>query len=547
MNFKEKFLIFILVLISLTSFIFWAGKIFLSLTKEVPDFGGVYSEGIIGQPGYINPLLSQSNEVDAAISSIVYSGLLKNDKNGQLINDLAERYDISGDNKEYTFYIRKGVKWHDNADLTANDVIFTVNTLMNPLFKSSLRQDWQGVKIEKMDDYTVKFILENPYFGFLENLTLGIMPEHIWKNIDSEKFHLVKYNLEPIGSGPYKYVSYHKDSDGNILDYGIVYFEHYFQGRPYMEKINLSFYSNEEDLINAYNSKKISGISGISSKNGNLNIFRKNTSLYEIKIPWSFSLFFNRNKSVSLANKEVRLALDLATDKQQIINDALSGKANILESPFFAGTEEFNANLERNSFNIEKANKILEDAAWKLGDDGVRAKDGVKIGFRLLTVNSPDLINTAEILKEQWKKIGADVSVESLDFADIQQNYIKPREYDAILVGQDSSFNVDPYSFWHSSQKKDPGLNLALFDDAEADKLIEEARAESNREERKNKYYKFQEIIKDQVPAVFLFSPYYLYVVDGKINGVEVEKINSSQFRFSNINNWYIKTKRVRK
>ncbi|KKP81729.1 MAG: Extracellular solute-binding protein [Candidatus Moranbacteria bacterium GW2011_GWF2_35_54] len=524
-------------LIALGALAFWAGKIFLSLTKEIPDFGGIYSEGVIGQPGYINPLLSQNNEVDAAISDIIYSGLLRNDKNGQLVNDLADRYEISPDSKEYTFYIKRGVKWHDGLELTSNDIVFTINTLMNPLFKSSLRQDWQGVKVEKADDYTIKFILENPYFGFLENLTLGILPEHIWKNIDNEKFHLVKYNLEPIGSGPYKYASYNKDSDGNILNYKIDSFRDYFQGKSYIEEINFNFYANEQDLLDAYNRKKISGISNVSSQNGNLDILRKNTSLYEIKIPWSFSVFFNRNKSISLANKEIRLALDLATDKQQLIKDALAGKATILESPFFTGTEEFNTKIERNNFNLEKANKVLDEAKWEAGDDGIRSKNGVKMEFKLMTVDSPDLIKTAEILKEQWKKIGANVDIEALDFSDIQQNYIKPREYDAILVGQDSSFNVDPYSFWHSSQKKDPGLNLALFDDARADKLIEEARAEANKEERKNKYYEFQEIIKDQVPAVFLFSPYYLYVVDNKIKGIEIENINSSQFRFSNINN----------
>ncbi len=531
----------------MASLFFWSGKVFLSLTKEAPDFGGIYSEGIIGQPSFINPLLSQNNEVDAAISNIIYSGLLKNDKDGQLINNLADRYEISQDSKEYTFYIKKGIKWHDDLELTANDIIFTINTLRDPLFKSSLRQDWQGVKVEKIDDYTIKFVLENPYFGFLENLTLGILPEHIWKNVDHDKFHLVKYNLEPIGSGPYKYVSYRKDSDGNILDYKISSFKNYFQGSPYVEEINFSFYSNEQYLIDAYNGKKISGIGSVSSQNGNLDMFRKNTSLYEIKIPWSFSVFFNKNKSVALANKEIRLALDLATDKQQLINDVLIGKGVPLDAPFFTGTDEFNTALERNNFNIEKAKQVLDDAKWVIGDDGLRSKDGVKMEFKLLTVDSPDLIKTSEILKEQWSKVGASVIVESFDFSDIQQNYIKPREYDAILVGQDSSFNVDPYSFWHSSQKKDPGLNLALFDDEVADKLIEEARAETNKSERVNRYYKFQEIIKENVPAVFLFSPYYLYVVDSKIKGVEIEKINSSQFRFSNINKWYIKTKRVKK
>lgn len=547
MSFREKLIVFVLIFVSLGNLFFWLGKIYLSSTKQVPEFGGTYTEGMVGQPIYVNPILAQTNETDSAISGLIYSGLLKSNPKSELVNDLAESYNISEDSKEYTFNLKKGVKWHDGNDLTANDVIFTINTLNDPAFKSSLRQDWQGVRMEKIDDYTVKFILESPYFGFLENLTLGIMPEHIWKNINADKFHLAKYNLEPIGSGPYKFSNFHKDADGNILDYKTESFEDYFEGEPYISAINFNFYSNEQDMIDAYNRKEIGGISAVASQSGNPDVFRKNTSIYEIKIPWSFSVFFNRNKNVALANKEVRLALNLATDKQKIIDEALLGKAIILDSPFFPETEEYNNDIEKKSFDLEKAKKTLEEAGWKGGENGILEKEGAKFEFNLLTVDSPDLVKTAELLKEQWGQIGADVEIETLAFSDIQQNYIKPREYDALLVGQDSSFNVDPYSFWHSSQKKDPGLNLAMFDDAEADKLIEEARAEVNRGERVNKYRKFQEIIADQVPAAFLFSPYYLYVVDAKIKGIEAEKINMSQNRFSNINKWFIKTKRVKK
>lgn len=526
---------------------FWLGKIYLSSTEQVPEFGGTYTEGMVGQPIYVNPVLAQTNETDSAISGLIYSGLLRSNHRSELVNDLAESYNISEDNKEYTFYLKKEVKWHDGIDLTANDVIFTINTLNDPAFKSSLRQDWQGVRVEKIDDYTIKFILESPYFGFLENLTLGIMPEHVWKNIGADKFHLAKYNLEPIGSGPYKFSNFHKDADGNILDYKTESFEDYFEGEPYISSINFNFYSNEQDMIDAYNRKEIGGISTVSSQSGNIDVFRKNTTIYEIKIPWSFSVFFNRNKNVALANKEVRLALNLATDKQKIVDEALLGKAIALDSPFFPETEEYNNDIEKKSFDLEKAKKTLEEAGWKRGENDIMEKGSDKLAFILLTVDSPDLVKAAELLKEQWGQIGAAVEVETLAFSDIQQNYIKPREYDALLVGQDSSFNVDPYSFWHSSQKKDPGLNLAMFDDEEADKLIEEARAEVNRGERVSKYRKFQEIIADQVPATFLFSPYYLYVVDTKIKGIEMEKINMSQNRFSNANKWFIKTKRVKK
>lgn len=547
MNFREKMFIFLLVFISIAALIFWVGKIYVSATKQIPEYGGSYTEGMIGQPNYINPILAQNNEVDASIASLIYSGLLRGDRDGNLVNDLAENYDVSEDGKEYVFHIKRGAKWQDGEELNVDDIIFTINILNDPAYKSPLRQNWQGVSVEKVSDYDLKFVLEKPYFGFLENLTLGILPEHIWKNTPADKFHLVKYNLEPIGTGPYKFSNYHKDSEGNILDYETDAFENYFGGKPYINNIDFSFYSNEEDLINSYNRKEISGISNVSAQNGNLDNFKKNTSLYELKIPWSFSVFFNINKSVPLANKDVRRALNWAINKEQIINEALLGKALAIDSPFFPDTDEYNNSLEKFNFDLQKANEILDQANWKLGEDGIRIKDDVRLTFKLLNVDTPDLVRTAEIIKEQWTKVGAEVIIESLSFSDIKQNYIRPREYDALLVGQDSSFNVDPYSFWHSSQKKDPGLNLALFDNSTADELIEKARGEVDRTERAKEYFKFQEIIKDQVPAVFLFSPYYLYLVDSKIKGIELDKINSSQFRFSNINNWYIKTKRVKK
>lgn len=533
--------------LALGSFFFWIGKIYLSTTKEVPDFGGTYVEGMVGQPMYINPLLSQTNEVDGSLTRLIYSSLLRYNNKGELVNDLAERYDVSEDGKEYTFYIKKNIKWHNGESLTANDIVFTINTLRDPLFKSPLRQNWQGVDIKKINDYAVKFILEKPYFGFLENLTVGILPEHIWNNISSEKFPLAKYNLEPVGSGPYRFINFHKDADGNILDYKVASFSGYFSGEPYIAKLAFNFYTDKQSEQEAYNRKEINGISNVSPDKGDVNNFRKNTNIYELDIPWSFTVFFNKTKNVALANREVRLALALATDKKEIVKKVLHNKATIINSPFFPETKEYARDIERPKFDIEKAKKILEDNNWKVGENNVREKDETKLQFTIFTINSVDLVKTADLLKEQWKKVGADVSVEALSFSDIQQNHIRPREYDALLVGQDASFNVDPYSFWHSSQKRDPGLNWALFDNSDADKMIEEAREEKDRNKRVEKYHKFQEIIAQEVPAIFLFSPKYLYLTEGSIKGINIKKINSPQWRFADVAKWYIETKRIRK
>jgi len=538
-------MILLLIAVSSVAMVFWAGKIYLSMTEKVPEYGGSYVEGIIGQPMYVNPVLSKTNEADEGLVKLTYNGLLKCGKGGELVNDLTENYSISEDSREYTFDIRKGVKWHDEEELTADDIIFTINTITDPLFKSPIRQNWQGVKAEKVSDYSIKFILEKPYFGFLENLTFGVLPEHIWSNVGPEKFPLAKYNLEPIGSGPYRFSNFHKDSEGNILDYQLESFKSYFLGEPYISSISFNFYADEQLMIDSYNKKEISGISNLSPQNSDIDKFRKSSSLYELEIPWPFTVFFNKNKSIVLANDDVREALNWATSKDKIIEKNLFGKANVIDSPFFSGTDEYAEDIERPGFSLDKANEILENGGWKMNEENIMEKDGQKLEFRLYIVDSSNYVEIANILKEQWKEVGAEVSIEALLFSDIQQNHIRPREYDALLVGQDASFNVDPYSFWHSSNKKDPGLNLAMFDDEEADKMIAEAREENDREKRVEKYHKFQEIVAREVPAVFLLSPHYLYLVDSKVKGVEVEKINSSKCRFEGINNWYIKTKRI--
>lgn len=547
LSFKEKIIFLSLIIVIAGALVFWGASIYFSLTKPVAEHGGIYTEGIIGQPLYINSLLSQTSEADADLTQLIYSRLFKYSAEGKLVGDLAESYETSSDQKIYTVYMKKGVKWHDGEDINASDVFFTISILQDPAYKSPLRQNWQGVEIRQIDDYTLEFALKNSYFGFLDNLTVGILPKHIWENIAPEKFTLADYNLEPIGSGPYKFYDFQKDSSGNILSYELKAFENYFAGEPYISEIIFNFYPNEDSAIEAYSKKEILGMSGISPEKISGAKIAQSANIYEIAVPRSFSVFFNQNKSVSLANDEVRLALACAVNRQEIINEVLKGKGISVHSPFLPQMKEYAGDMERCESDPEKAKEILEEKGWKLSDDGLREKDGVKLEFEIFTTDWPELAQTADILKKQWKEIGADVKISVLAVSDIQQNYIRPREYDALLFGQAASFNPDPCSFWCSSQKRDPGLNLSLFDDKEVDKILEEAREISDENERIEKYRRFQEIINDKNPAVFLYSPLYLYPVNNQVKGVELKNLNAPSQRFSEINKWYIKTKRIRK
>jgi len=268
--------------------------------------------------------------------------------------------------------------------------------------------------------------------------------------------------------------------------------------------------------------------------------------LHELVIPRYFSVFFNQTKNIALANDDVRQALNMSVDRKQIIDTLLHGEGVSLSSPFFPQMKGY-ASQELVA-DIEGANKKLDEAGWILDpNENVRKKGSDTLSFELVTTDWPELNQTANLLKDQWSKIGVKVNVKVLTVSDLQQNYVRAREYDSLLFGQAISFNPDLYSFWHSSQKRDPGLNLSLFDNKDADGILENVRQETDEAARALQFQQFQSILAKEVPAVFLYGRYYLYPTSSALQGVDAQNINNPQQRFVDISKWYVKTSRVLK
>ncbi len=544
---RDRILVLFFLCVGIGALLFWLGALYVASTKVVPDVGGEYTEGIVSQPRYINPILSQTSEADADISLLVYSGLFGYDSTGRLVKQLLEDYSVSEDGKLYTLTIKQGVKWHDGEELTADDVLFTIHAIQDPAYKSPLRSNWLSVEAGVVDRYTVTLTLKKTYFGFLESLTVGILPKHIWENIAPENFLLADYNLAPVGSGPFRFYDSEKDSSGNMLSYELRSFEGYFAGAPYIERIVFHFYPDEQSLLDAYNRKEVLGMNSVTPENVPALQERRSARIYEIAIPRIFAVFFNITKNAALAHDEVRSALAFATDREAIIRDILSGKGQPAEAallPFMSG---YAADLTFPRFDQDQANLILDQNNWVRGEDGIRAKGGTILEFTLMVPDWPELVRTAEILRGQWEKVGARVTVTALRAADLQQSVIRPREYDALLFGEAAMIDSDPYSFWHSSQKHDPGLNLAVFDNKDVDDVLMSLRETLDVDKRKEYYRTFQEIVSRENPAVFLYSPTYLYAVSSIVKGIEVKSVNSPSHRLSMIKDWYIKTKRIKK
>jgi len=544
---RDRVLVAFFTVLGLVALLFWLGALYMSSTKAVPKAGGEYIEGIAGQPRYINPVLSQTSEADADLVQLIYSGLFSYDASGNLVKRLAADYSVSEDGKLYTVTLRPGVRWHDGEEMTADDILYTIQVIQDPSYKSPLRANWLSVDVAAVDRYTVTFALKKTYFGFLENLTLGILPKHIWENITPENFLLADYNLAPIGSGPYSFFDSEKDSSGNMLSYELRAWNDYFDGAPYISKIIFHFYPDEAALIDAYKRKEILGISSVMPENLSRLGEYKSTRVYSIDIPRIFAVFFNTTKNVALAHDEVREALSYATDRDMIIREVLFGKGQSAYTAFLPFMSGYASDLARPSFDMGKAQALLEDNGWKRGDDGIRSKNGAPLNIELTVPDWPELTRTADLLKTGWAEAGARVSVKVLGAADFQQNAIRPREYEALLFGEAALLDSDPYSFWHSSQKRDPGLNLALFDNKGADDVLATLREEMDPGKLLEKYRAFQEILLKENPAVFLYSPTYLYVVSSSVKGIDIRSVDAGAFRLSNVKDWYINTERVRK
>ena len=544
---KERYIVLGLTLILIFSILSIPIGYYFSITYAGPDYGGSFTEGLVGEPRFINSLLLQT-DTDRDLSQLIYSGLLKNDGKGNFIPDLAENFRVSDDGLTYTFNLKKDIKWHDGKILSADDIIFTLKTTQNPDFSSPQRINWLGVELIKIDDFTLEFKLKNSYAQFVNNLNLGILPAHLWQEVKPANFALYELNLKPVGTGPYKFFKLKKDRMGRITSYELSANKDYFLGQPYINSIEFKFYPTEEELIQSFNLSGVDSLSGISPVNLENLRFPGKVKIQKLKIPRYFAVFLNQNQSDILSDKNVRLAMAHSVNKDKII-EIISGGGFKVDSPVIPEVfENFDGSIKKYDYNPEFSKQILENLSWLDKDgDGFREKNDKKLEIELAVPLKKELMEIGVELQKDWEGIGIKVNLANVPIIELQQKYIQPRIYEALLFGEVLNVEPDPFSFWHSSQKKDPGLNLALYDNKGADKILEEARETLNPVARASKYKDFQNLVIEDLPAIFLYSLNYIYPQAKKIKGFKDELLGLPSERFINAEQWYIETKRIRK
>lgn len=545
-SFREKLFVGVAFFGILLGSGYWLTSLYRHFTVELPDYGGSYQEGLVGQPNSINPLLSSGNPADADLVRLLFSGLLKYDREGKIVNDLAEDFKVSDDGREYTVFLKRNLVWHDGEVLTIDDVVFTYEILQNPVYRSPLRQKMPaGVKVEKVDEGSLKFTLAEPSLGFADNLTVGILPKHIWEQVNPDRFNLSTNNLTPIGSGPYRFGSLQKSPEGDILSITLKSFSKYHAGMPYIKEFSMYYYSSSEAMIAGYARKEVKGMHELSDvTEKTLGDSAKTTTAHKLFAPQYYVVFFNQTKSKALAYDEVRKALVLAIDRSTLIRDASHGEGIAVQAPFLPGDGAYRDDALQKAPNVAEAEQSLESAGWTKGDDGVRVKGGLRLEFSLTTADWGNLSLSTEVLKRQWEAIGARVNVSVLDTYDLSQNHIRPKEYEALLYVQAPGPNPNLFSYWHSSQKDGDGLNLSLFSNKDLDSLLEKTKVTVNQDELNEQYRAFQDILLQKNPAAYLYAPINFYPVSNKVFGIEDGKVNDYSDRLWEVGKWYVETKR---
>ncbi|MEK7610117.1 MAG: ABC transporter substrate-binding protein [Patescibacteria group bacterium] len=526
---------------------------------EVPAVGGTLNEGVIGLPRSINPILAVT-DIDRDLSTLVYSGLMKF-SDGKMTTDLARSYKVSDDGLIYTFTLKPKITFQDGSALTTEDVAFTVKKIQDPTLKSPRRIDWANVTVKIISSSEIQFILKQPYSPFLTNTTIGIVPKHIWGDVSDEQFIFSQYNTSPIGSGIYKVTSVSHDNGGIPTKYTLESWRGYYGSKPFIPTIIFSFFSDESSALSALDQGNIDSLSSVSPEVAAKLVtdVAQSYKIISAPLPRVFGIFFNQNQSIVLADKVVRQALDMSIDRQTLINNVLKGYGVAIHGPvpFIASTSSPITAIKTTTSSsmvklsqIESAQILLEKNSWQKGADGIYFKKNVKTGntilaFDIFTADSPDFRQTAELVKSFWTKLGAKVSIKIYETNDLYQNIIRTRKYDALLFGEAIGKDRDLYAFWHSSQRNSPGLNIAMYANSKADKLLEEIRAASNEDIRATKYSQFDQIIRADIPAIFLYSPDFIYAVPKLVQNITLGSITTPSDRWNSVTKWYRQTEKV--
>ncbi len=482
---------------------------------DKPAYGDMLVDSTSSDPIALNPVLA-SDSASFAVIDMIFNGLAKYDKDLNLVGDLASKWIISPDGKMITFYLKKGVKWQDGVEFTAEDVKFTYEKFVDPKIKTAYSSMFQMVdKVEIIDKYKFKVFYKEPFAPALETWGISILPKHL---LSGKDFNTAEFNRNPVGTGPYKFKKWITAQKVELVAN-----KEYFEGEPYIQNHTFMIIPDESAQF-------------MNLQAGNIDFMGLTPDLYFTKAAtkeleqsfnkynypsFSYTYIGYNETNPLFTSKNVRQALSYAINKDEIIKGVRRGLAMPITGPFIPGSWAYNTKVKSYDYDPEKAKKMLEKEGWKQEKDGFLYKDGKKFSFTLMTnqgVN--ERMQIATIVQQQFAKLGIEVNIRVIAWNVFIPEYIDKKKFEAVVMGWQLSRDPDCYDIWHSSKTKEGEFNFISYKNPEVDKLLVRGRTTYDKSKRRAIYHEIHKLIAEDCPYTFLYTPYELPIIHKRFHGI---------------------------
>lgn len=499
---------------------------------EEPSFGDTIIVGSIADARTLVPILA-SDSSSAEICGLLFNGLVKYDKDLNIVSDLAESWQISDGGLTILFYLRKDVLWHDGASFSAYDVEFTYKSLIDPNVKTPYSADFERIKkLEVLNDYTVKVTYKEPFAPALSSWGMSILPRHL---LEGKDFNKTSFKRDPIGTGPY---IFKKWKTGSTIE--LESNKTYFEGRPYIDRYIYRIIPDQATMFLELSTQGLDliGLTPLQYKRQTNNKFF-NKFYRKFRYP-SFGytyLAFNLN-NIKFSDKRVRQAINYAIDKDEIIHMVLLGLGRVCTGPFVPESWAYNKDVKPVPFDKTKAKELLKEAGWfDTNNDGILDKGGVPLEFTVITNQGNDARKmTLEVIQRRLAEIGIRVKIKIIEWSAFINEFIDKKNFEAVLLGWNLSRDPDCFDIWHSSKVKEGEFNFISYRNEEIDKLVTQARRIFDVTLRQKMYHRIHEILYDEQPYIFLYIPDSLPIVHSRFRGIEAAPAGIAY----NFIKWYV-------
>ncbi|MEW6075329.1 MAG: peptide-binding protein, partial [Candidatus Omnitrophota bacterium] len=481
------------------------------------DQGDAFVVGSISDARTLLPIIA-SDSASQDVCSMIFNGLLKYDKNLNLVGDLAQGWEVKDGGLLILFHLKKNVFWHDGQPFTAKDVEFTYRQLTNSSVRTPYSGDFERVKtFEVLDDYTIMVTYKEPFAPALSSWGMSIIPKHLLKGQD---LNTSAFQRKPVGTGPYVFKKWKSQ---NYIE--LVSNPGYFERMPFIGRYITRVIPDESTMFLELQAEGLdaAGISPLQYKRQtDTDFFKKN--YYKFRLPSFSYLYLGYNLEKGLfKDRRVREALNYAVNKQELIDMVLLGYGSIANGPFVPQSWAYDAQFPAAAFNQEKARSLLKDAGWNDDNhDGILEKGAVPFEFTILTNQGNEERNkVAQIIQKRLKEVGVRVKIKVLEWSVFLSECINKRDFDAVLLGWSLSRDPDNFDIWHSSKTRPGEFNFIGYANQEVDELLVRARRTFDQATRKECYFKINKLIYNDQPCMFLYVADNLFVVHRRFRNIE--------------------------